>query len=374
LTSKGLVPTDLGYRLAPHSGASSRLGRRPCRQLSASPLGSTIAVSSCICASLPAEFERDPDVEFLGGEIETLASSDSLRLVSCRTCGQLWRVDLPPELAPRAHKLDSTEGWTHPPGEPPRTTASESTPAILPVLSTVSEAIALCWSNLHALLILAALPWAGAVLLGAVYRFIQSRLPKGESELAWLAYGLVLIAGVLPFAFFAFAWHRRILLNHPASSAIRSHAWTSRHAPFLAWSLLIALVYPALVGLSFLAPDRLTITLLLVGSSIPLAYVAARLSVALPSTAVGGPVGPRAAWLVSRGAGIALLLVVVLAGFSAWVVLLPLTFVLKTIGSLGNPAAAWLPLLSEARDFGIAAMEIAALSLSYRRLTEARAA
>jgi hypothetical protein len=107
---------------------------------------------------------------------------------------------------------------------------------------------------------------------------------------------------------------------------------------------------------------------------VAVAYVEARLSVVLPSTAIGGPREARFAWSLSRGAGVALISVNALASMAAWLILLPISFLLEAFVS-SSAAVPYLPLpLAEAKTLIIEAVGVTALSLAFKRLREARPA
>jgi hypothetical protein len=189
-------------------------------------------------------------------------------------------------------------------------------------------------------------------------------------ELAeWIQIAADYLISLPTVALFGLAWHRRILLGEPAASWLRCHAWTARHAPFFVWSLaLSSLTLVASIPLLSHPRDPWLIllwTLVLLGA----AYIMSKLSLALPATAVGAASDARSIWSLSQGTGVSLVVILGLTALAVGALLFPIEFLLAAaIATFPAWEYVWLALL-EAQAFLVTAIEISALSLSFKRLT-----
>lgn len=318
----------------------------------------------CACRSLPEGFSWDPRRPLLRGETEEVDREGSLRLVVCTDCRQLWRLDLPPELRPYARKIVDRGSWT---SVPSHQIGEATDPSSLSIVETVSGAFSACWSERRSLLVVAALPWLLSSAATAAIRAARLHLSTEVAAYSlWLG-DLVISVGLL--AMFGIAWHRVILRSAEYSSWIHCHEITSQHIPFFMWSAALALAYLPYSLSTVQGHLVLALALLPVFS-----YIEARLSVALPSTAIGESPRPLVAWELSRGYGIPLLLILLLAGVGPGLLLVPVGLILHLISPL-VPFPAWVFIpVREAGSFAVAAVGVTALSLSFRRLVEMRAA
>jgi len=215
---------------------------------------------------------------------------------------------------------------------------------------------------------------AGPYVLSLLLSLPAALFPPGPSS--ELAFALL---SLLPYTLFAVAWHRLVILGPAIAPPRLVPAWRSRHWRFLGYSLLLvglaapgALAAVLLAGL--LMPAQGVASLLLVVLSVGLAYLFARLSLVLPATALDEPYRLRHAWEHSRGQGLRLLAILLLA-------LLPLMFVTLLVGSLlgglvapaeaGSPSAAQFilfQLVAAVIGYTATAISLTVISQAFRSL------
>ncbi len=95
------------------------------------------------------------------------------------------------------------------------------------------------------------------------------------------------------------------------------------------------------------------------------AYVAARYSMLLPSSAVGQRMSSAESWKFTRGNGWRLALIYILIAIAAFVITLPIDLLSDSDGIIANVVAV---LLDQFIWFITAALYISVLSIAYRRL------
>lgn len=189
------------------------------------------------------------------------------------------------------------------------------------------------------------------------------------SELAsWL---LVVVYGVL-FTLFAVACHRLVLLGSESSTTRFIPRWSWRETRFFAWWIAVFLIHAAVWYASLFPPltvfanvsplrDTLETWTKWIDSAarIPALYVSARLSLVFPATAIDKRPDLKWSWNLSRNNGWRLVVVV---GVLPWVIS-------KIVGLLYRENATVLEtVVLSTLGIALFAIEIAALSLSYREL------
>lgn len=198
-----------------------------------------------------------------------------------------------------------------------------------------------------------AFPLAAMAVLMLGWYFTSDNLPAWAMWLVCLAYGAL-------FTIFAVACHRLVLLD---PRRVRP-GWSWREFRFVFWLLGVYLVYLAvwlpvwtvMVNVTHDMPPDWTRQ----PAVIPALYVVARLSLVLPAVALDRDVSFKWAWTLTRGNGWRLVVVV---GVLPWAISQLLGLLYRATPTPIETIALTL--------IGITlfAVEIAALSISYRELT-----
>jgi hypothetical protein len=193
--------------------------------------------------------------------------------------------------------------------------------------------------------------------------YVMSGFPQAAMWLVWVLYYLL-------FTLFAVKCHRLVLLDADAVAQRWRPGWSWRETRFFLWSaaiwglglaaswLLLLVAVNVWTWVAGISSDALRLTVHL--WKIPVLYVFGRLCMLLPAAALDRRASLKWSWNLTRGNGWRLLVVV--GG---------LPFVLSVLVGLiyRNDAttAEWLLLTLLA--VALFAVEIAAISLSYRELT-----
>jgi hypothetical protein len=186
---------------------------------------------------------------------------------------------------------------------------------------------------------------------------------------------LLCVAYAALFTLFAVACHRLVLLDPVAVARNPVPSWSRRESLFLGWLigawllylvtflviLTIAVNALGIVFEGFRASPAESFGWLEATAKMPAFYVFARLSPLFPATAVDRKVDLQWAWRLTRGNGLRLMVIV---GFLPWALsyLPPLLY--------RSEATALETVLLTVAGIGLFAIEIAALSISYRELTK----
>lgn len=185
---------------------------------------------------------------------------------------------------------------------------------------------------------------------------------------------------------FAITCHRLVLIGNTGVPEYGMLSWTRREWWFLAFAIILPLVYFLSVALYLLAKGLFMefdidiesfqllftqgdgIYLLMFLVALPSVYIFSRLSLLLPATAVDRDVDVGWAWKSTKTNGWRLTVIIVL---------LPLLFVLLLLLLLGLLALLWgevtnlaIDIISSVLSFIPLAIGIVALSLSYKHLSE----
>jgi membrane-anchored glycerophosphoryl diester phosphodiesterase (GDPDase) len=234
----------------------------------------------------------------------------------------------------------------------------------LPVGKMVLGAFLIPWWNRRAFGRALAIPLLLLVTLSLTWYYAGAYLPAYSN---WL---LLLLYGVL-FAIFAVTSHRLVLLD-PATVASRIYPrWERRETRFILWMVatwaIFGAIYMAAVSLTMTAsnlwtnrPDENWMKWSLVVGKIPALYIFARLCLVFPATAVDRKVNLKWAWKLTKGNGWRLVLVV---GVLPWIITLLINLL------YGGDASTIETVALTFVGCALFAVEIAALSLSYRELT-----
>lgn len=198
-------------------------------------------------------------------------------------------------------------------------------------------------------------------------------------------YVLVSVTSIIKYAvyvLFAITCHRLVLIGNTGVPENGMLTWTRREWWFLAYIILLPLVYLLSMALNLMAHGLLKefevqignfqiifangdgILLLILFSALPSVYIFSRLSLLFPATAIDRDVDVDWAWKISKKNGWRLAVIIVL---------LPLVFGLlqglHVFFLRGN--ATWVEdIIFVLLRLILLAVEIVALSLSYKHLTE----
>lgn len=286
------------------------------------------------------------------------------------------------------------------PSPAPRGTA----PVPLPILDTVGAAYEALWAGRDDALRLAAVP---AAVFVALNLFISWQLMSAAAESAapdlaavsdpMIPFGIhpwmiaLSVLGLIPATLFSCNWQRALLLGGAAAPGLGLR-WGLRETRFLGTTILIGvamMVTAFVVAVSVLMvfhvigmvlgivqgasadPGTPQSAVLTIAAGLPVVvaeiYVAIRLVLALPATAIDGSDGFRRAWRLTRGnvarIFVALLLVVLPFYIGAFVFefLLGKTGLFRLVPFTGTLVAVLI-------GFVLSAAGAAALSVVYRRL------
>jgi hypothetical protein len=233
----------------------------------------------------------------------------------------------------------------------------------LPVPRIVSEAFALPWLRRDAFFKGLAVPAAAIVAIQVAWWLAEERLTQAMGWAAWAANGILWIL-------FAVICHRLVLLEPRPADLARIPGWGRRETFFLGWmvilsAIILAVLWGALLVIGTIVANLFSTALFestysyagkIIGT-----YLFARLSLVLPATAIDARTSIPQAWRQTRGNGWRLVLIV---GVLPWAYNYVASLVLGD-----EPGVAKLVLVTAAATV-LLAVEISALSLSYRELTK----
>jgi hypothetical protein len=238
--------------------------------------------------------------------------------------------------------------------------------APLPVGKVVLGAFLTPWWKRRAFLRSLAVPLAALAALTLAWYAMGEGLP------VYAGWGVCLLYWLLVTSF-AVRCHRLVLLERQPEAMEWKLEWSRRDTMFFLWSGAVWFIY----GAVWLAGVTLSLNVavniwqaargpgevfewLSLACKLPALYVFARLCLALPAIAVDGDPGLKSAWRLTRGNGWRLMIVV---GVLPWAISEVVSLLYR-----GDATAIETGALTV---LGIAlfAVEIAALSISYRELT-----
>lgn len=197
----------------------------------------------------------------------------------------------------------------------------------------------------------------GPMALSLVIGLIDIGLAPGPNAEPGAPYmllsALISLLGMAPYVIFAVAWHRLVLLGPQVAAPTAMPSWQRRHWAFLAYSLLVSILFfgllmiAGLIGGGFMAPMdgglpaepagggnliRAMAAFALVLVSI---MVLMRLSFVFPAIAVDERYGLGDAWRHTQGQGLRLLAAVTLASLPFVILLMLLSGLV--VGALPDP-------------------------------------
>jgi hypothetical protein len=240
-------------------------------------------------------------------------------------------------------------------------------PAPLSVGKVVLGAFLVPWWNRRAFARALAAPLASLAVLTLSWYYANEFLPAFVKWLLYFLYGFL-------FTLFAVTCHRLVLLGSESVTTPFFPRWSWRESRFFAWLVAICLIHmlawyvilfpPLTVAVNVSAAARESGTWAEWASSIariPALYVFARLSLVFPATAIDKRPDLRWTWDLTRNNGWRLVVVV---GVLPWVIS-------GLVGLLYREnATVFETIILSVLGIALFAVEIAALSLSYRELTK----
>jgi hypothetical protein len=241
-------------------------------------------------------------------------------------------------------------------------------PAPLPVGKILAGAFLIPWWNRKAFVRALAFPLALLATLMLSWYFTDALLANFVKFLLCVAYAAL-------FTLFAVTCHRLVLLDPAAVARNPVPSWSRREGLFFGWMvgawLLFLVVFLVTLAIAVNALGMVFESVrtspaeafgwLETAARMPALYVFARLSPLFPATAVDRKVDLKWAWRLTRGNGLRLMLIV---GFLPWA----LSYVPPLL--YRSEATALETILLTVAGIALFAVEIAALSISYRELTK----
>jgi hypothetical protein len=180
----------------------------------------------------------------------------------------------------------------------------------------------------------------------------------------------VCVVWVVFFTLFAVTCHRLVLLDAEAVSKRLRPEWSRREMLFLLWlagvwfiaaaAFMFVMTIAANVSLWTLGPDQDWLDWLTYLAKIPAAYLFARLCMVFPATALDRRADWRWAWQLTRNNGWRLFVVVAIL---PWAISQLLALLYRAEATVIET------ILLSVTGIALFAVEIAAISLSYRELT-----
>lgn len=237
-------------------------------------------------------------------------------------------------------------------------------PARLDVAKVLVGAFVVPWWNRRAFARALALPLAALATLTLAWYYTAKHVPPFWSWVACVAWGVL-------FVWFAVTCHRLVLLDAASVASSFVPRWSWRETRFLFWLVGAWLIFMAV----FLVAATVTMNLVPWGrrqpgiwtewveplARVPAYYVFARMSLVFPATALDRTVDLKWAWRLTKGHGWRLFIVVAIL---PWIISELVALLYR--GDATAVETVVLTFLGTA----LFAVEIAALSLSYRELTK----
>ena len=237
----------------------------------------------------------------------------------------------------------------------------------LPLRATVTEAAQRYGEQFPALLRVIALPALAYAVMSYLWYDAFS-----ENRLTWI---LLLVAQGFPLTLAAISCHRVFLLGSESVPSLGASGTTARDWRFIGMATLLFVITNILlqvpVTITFLSvglfkpglvpPDYDTVQAIGRIVSLPAIYVACRFSICLPAIAVGRRLGMRQAWMLTRGYGWRLLLLIGVAPYL-------LRFTQHLLANV-FPSNTDYTIVDGVLFWSFLPFEIALLSICYRRLS-----
>jgi hypothetical protein len=242
----------------------------------------------------------------------------------------------------------------------------------LDVAKVLFGAFLVPWWNRRAFVRALAIPTTALVTLSLSWYFGQEYVP---APAAWFLAALYCAL----FALFAITCHRLVLLDPQSVAPSWVPHWSRRETRFFLWLLalwlistsviwvLATLLSPLILNLrspSAGEPDEMWFVWIFTAASVPALYLCARLCLVFPATAVDRKVNLQWAWARSANNGWRLFLIVAVL---PWIISRCVKLLYRSdAGAIETVVLTFL-------GCALMAVEVAALSLSYRELTQREA-
>jgi hypothetical protein len=239
----------------------------------------------------------------------------------------------------------------------------------LDVAKVLFGAFLVPWWNRRAFVRALAIPFAALVTLSLAWYFGQEYVPALAN---WFLYALY----VALFALFAITCHRLVLLDPPSVAPSWVPRWSRRETRFFLWLLALGLISTSVILASATVLSTLILNLrdlptgeprdtwfvwILTAANVPALYLFARLCLVFPATAVDRKVNLQWAWALSANNGWRLFLIVAVL---PWIIAQCVKLLYRSdAGAIETVVLTFL-------GYALMAVEVAALSLSYRELTK----
>lgn len=238
--------------------------------------------------------------------------------------------------------------------------------ANLDILKVARGAFLIPWWNRNSFARALAVPLAAIVAWVWCWAYLAENLPQSFGWVLWAPY-------VAFFVLFAVTCHRLVLLDpdEVARQMVPRWGWReTRFALMLVVIIGVALMVVMAIGgiaatalVQFIDVQDAPFDLLLFVVQLPAYYLVARLSILLPALAVDEPLDFRWAWSVTRGNGWRL---VILVAFLPFVLTAAVNLLYRSSATLAESV------ILSVVGYGLLAIEVTALSLSYYELARAR--
>ena len=209
-----------------------------------------------------------------------------------------------------------------------------------------------------------AIPLLLLVTLTLSWYYAAEHLPEVSNWVLYIIYGVL-------FAIFAVTCHRLVLLDPKVVASRIAPRWSVRETRFFLWMVAVWVIFAAVTfGLTTLIlnvwlpwvtePNRTWFDWTVFFAKVPAFYLFARFCLVFPATAVDRKVDLRWAWRLTQSNGWRLVLVV---GVLPWVISHAVALLYR-----GNATVLETIVLTFVAS-ALFAVEVAAISLSYRELT-----
>jgi hypothetical protein len=226
------------------------------------------------------------------------------------------------------------------------------------------------WWNRRAFARGLAIPLVSLVTLTLCWYYGANYLPEYSNWALLFVYGFL-------FVLFAVTCHRLVLLDPISIASLLPARWSWRESRFFFWlcfiswlATVVAMVATTVIMAVFFSfaanpPDQAASEWAFFAATFPAFYLFARLCLVFPATAVDRKVNLKWAWRMTKGNGWRLFLVVAVL---PWILSQMIGLLYRGDATVGET------ILLTFVSCALFAVEIAALSLSYRELTRDEAA
>ena len=221
------------------------------------------------------------------------------------------------------------------------------------------------WWNRRAFARGLAIPLVALVTVALSWYYGAEYLPEHSNWVLLFVYGFL-------FVLFAVTCHRLVLLDPQSIASMPLARWSWRESRFFLWLCIVWLLATVVVMVAMSAimsvffsmaatpPDQAATEWAFFAARFPALYFFARLCLVFPATAVDRKVNLKWAWRMTKGNGWRLFLVIAVL---PWILSRMVSLLYRGDATVGET------ILLTFVGCALFAVEIAALSLSYRELT-----